>query len=77
MSQDSNDVEPLVAEQQPDTSATCPHCGKPVGGSKNIFVEGNEPRLLVHCGGSGYEYSGNGCFATVAWNPDERNWEAY
>ena len=40
-------------------------------------MEGNKPRLLVHCGGSGYEYSGNGCFATVAWNPDERKWEAY
>jgi len=71
------DVERLVAEQQPDASAPCPNCGKPVGDGKNIFVEGNEPRLLVHCGGSGYEHSGQGCFATVAWDPEERKWEPY
>ncbi len=75
--QDSNDVERLVAEQQPNHNAPCPHCGKPVGDSRNIFVEGSEPRLLAHCGGSGYDYSGKGCFAKVAWNPDERKWEPY
>jgi len=75
--QTSNDVRLLVAEQKPDVSKPCPHCGKPVRYSINIFVEGNEPRLLVHCGGSGYEYSGEGCFATVAWNPEEQKWEPY
>jgi hypothetical protein len=37
----------------------------------------NEPRLLVHCGGSGFEYSGKGCFAMLAWDPEERKWEPY
>ena len=73
----SSDVKRLVAEQQPDANAPCPHCGKPVNESANIFVEANETRLLAHCGGSGDKYSGQGCFATVAWNPDERTWEPY
>jgi hypothetical protein len=35
---------------------------------------GNEPRLLVTCGGSGYDYTGEGCFNEVAWDPDGRRW---
>ena len=77
MTQTSKDVEQLVAEQQPDASKPCPNCGKPVRDDKNIFMEGNEPRLLAHCGGSAYEYSGEGCFATVAWNPENQQWELY
>src|SRR5580700_6537878 len=37
---DSSDVAQLVEEQQPDHSAPCPHCGKPVGDAKNITVMG-------------------------------------
>jgi hypothetical protein len=72
--QDSGDVARLVEEQKPDTTKPCPHCGQPVGDEKNIHVQGNESRLLVNCGGSGYDYIGTGCFNEVAWDPDGRRW---
>ena len=64
----------LVRQQQPDTTKPCPHCRRPVGDEKNIRVQGNEPRLLVTCGGSGLDYTGQGCFNEVAWDSDERRW---
>ncbi len=72
--QDSSDVTRLVQEQQPDTTAPCPHCGQPVGDEANIRVMGNEQRLLVTCGGSGLAYTGTGCFNEVAWDPEARRW---
>jgi hypothetical protein len=72
--QDSSDVVRLVAEQQPDTIRPCPHCKQPVGDERNIRVQGNEPRLLVTCGGSGLDYTGKGCFNEVAWDPEARTW---
>jgi hypothetical protein len=76
VTQTSKDVERLVDEQEPDSSKPCPHCHKPVR-DPNIFVEGDVPRLLSHCGGSGSAYSGEGCFATVAWHPEKQQWEPY
>lgn len=72
--QDSGDVTRLVEEQQPDTTRPCPHCGRPVGDERNIRVQGNEPQLLVTCGGSGYDFTGQGCGNDVAWDPEARRW---
>jgi hypothetical protein len=76
VTQNSSDIERLGAEQQPNLDAPCPRCGSPVGDSR-IFTEGNEPRLLVHCGGSSFDRSGKGCFTQLAWNPADRKWDLY
>jgi len=71
---DSGDVARLIEEQKPDTTKPCPYCRQPVGDEKHIRVQGNEPRLLVTCGGSGLNYTGDGCFNEVAWDPAGRRW---
>jgi hypothetical protein len=55
----------------------CPHCNRPVDGGGRVLVEGFKPRLLAHCGGSGYEFTGRGCFAKIGWDPDQRAWVPY
>lgn len=72
--QDSSDVAWLIEQQRPDTTAACPCCGQPVGDENNIRVQGTEPRLIVNCGGSGLDYTGNGCFNDLAWDPAGRRW---
>lgn len=73
---DHLDLARLIAEQQPDTTAPCPHCGEPAGDSGNVRVMGNVPILIATCGGSGFDYTGCGCFNEVAWDPDARKWVA-
>ena len=67
------DVARLYDEQKPDPTAPCPLCGEPVREDKNISVENG--KLIARCGGSGYDYSGGGCFAKVAWNPETTKWD--
>ena len=68
----------MLAEQRPDVTAPCPHCGRPVNEDvRNIGVERYMPRLLARCGGSGYAYTGLGCFERVAWDPDAGAWTPY
>ena len=74
---DHLDLAQLIAEQQPDTTAPCPHCGQPVGDSRNIRPMGIVPRLIVTCGGSGLAYTGHGCFNEVAWDSTARRWLAW
>ena len=74
---DSNEVVRLIEEQRPDFTLLCPHCHRPVDGGGRVLVEGFNPRLLARCGGSGYESTGRGCFAKVAWDPDQRTWVPY
>ena len=74
---DSNEVARLIEELRPDFTLPCPHCERPVDGGGRILVEGFNPRLLAHCGGTGHEFTGRGCFAKVAWDPDQRAWVPY
>ena len=69
------DVARLYEEQKPNPNAPCPRCGRPVREDKNIFPEGG--RLTAHCGGSGYDYTGKGCFAKLVWNPETTGWDEY
>ena len=72
---DSSDVQRIVDEQQPDPAAQCPYCGKPVRENANIWLE--DGVLNAHCGGSGLNYIGEGCFRRVAWDPVEGAWVEY
>ena len=74
---DSNEVVRLIEEQRPDFTLPCPHCYRPVDGGGRVLVEGFKPRLPAHCGESGYEFTGRGCFAKIAWDPDQRAWVPY